>query len=81
MKKSCSLAAAAAGRVGHVVTGSNLHTGLGVGSRLRALALLDLPSHGQEGLLDVGSVLSRGLEERDSKAVSELLQHGLVKSA
>lgn len=81
MKRSCSLAAAAAGRVGNVVAGSNLHTRLGVGGGLRALALLDLSSHGQEGLLNVGSVLSRSLEERDSKAVSKLLKWVSAKSA
>lgn len=36
-------------------------------------ALLDLTGHGQEGLLDVGCVLGRGLEERNAEAVSELL--------
>jgi len=39
-----------------------------------AHALLDLAGHGQEGLLDVGSALGGGLQERDSEAVSELLK-------
>lgn len=43
--KSSSLAAAAARRVGNVVTRTDLHTGLGVGRRLRALALLNLSGH------------------------------------
>ncbi len=74
----CSLAATATGRVGDAVAGANLDTGLGVGGGLGAHALLNLPSHGQEGLLDVGSILSRGLEEWDVKAVSELLENVLV---
>lgn len=69
------LAAAAAGRVGDTVSGADLNTRLGVRSRLGTHALLDLSGHGQESLLDVGSVLSRGLEERDAKAVGELLQN------
>lgn len=80
MKKSLRLAAAAVRRVGNVVTGANLHTRLSVGSSLRALALLDLSGHSQECLLDVGGVLGRGLEERNSQAVSELLEYALVKA-
>lgn len=79
--KSSSLAAAAARRVGDVVTGTDLYTGLGVGRSLRALAFLNLSGHSQEGLLNVGRVLSRGLEKRNSEAVSELLEHVLVKPA
>lgn len=41
--------------------------------RGRAHALLDLPGHGQKGLLDVGSVLGRRLEEGDAEAVGEFL--------
>lgn len=37
-------------------------------------ALLDLPSHGQESLLDVGSVFRRRLQEGDANAVGEFLQ-------
>jgi hypothetical protein len=55
------------------VTGTNLNTGLGVCRSLRTHALLDLTGHGQESLLNVGSVLGRSLEERDAKAVGELL--------
>lgn len=36
-------------------------------------ALFDLSCHGEEGLLDVGSVLGGCLEEGDSNAVSEFL--------
>ena len=36
-------------------------------------ALLDLAGHCEESLLDVGGVLSGGLEEWDPKAVGELL--------
>lgn len=42
-----------------------------------AHALLDLASHGQEGLLDVGCVLGRSLEERNAEAVSEFLFEGI----
>lgn len=73
-RENSSLAAAAVWRVGDIVTGANLHTGLGVRRRLRALALLDLSGHGQESLLNVGGVLGRGLEEGDSQAVGKLLR-------
>jgi hypothetical protein len=36
--------------------------------------VLDLLGHGQESLLDVGSVLGRGLEERNSELVGEFLR-------
>ena len=39
----------------------------------RSESNLDLPRHGQKGLLDVGSVLCRGLQEGDSKAVGKFL--------
>lgn len=74
----CRLAAAAAGRVGHAVSGADLDTRLGVGGSLRSHALLDLAGHRQESLLDVGGVLGRRLEERDTKAVSEFLHVLLV---
>lgn len=73
-----SLAAAATRGVGDAVAGADLNTRLGVGGGLRAHALLDLPGHGQESLLDVGSVLGRGLEERDAEAVSKLLRNGVL---
>ena len=38
-----------------------------------AHALLDLPGHGQEGLLDVARVLGRRLEEGDTEGVCEFL--------
>lgn len=53
---------------------ADLNTGLGVGCGLRTHALLDLPGHGQESLLDVRGVLGGGLEEWDAKAVGELLK-------
>lgn len=46
---------------------------LGVVGSCGAHALLDLPGHGQEGLLDIAGVLGRGLEEWNTQAVSELL--------
>jgi hypothetical protein len=39
-----------------------------------AHSLLDLAGHGQEGLLNIGSVLGRGLKEWDTKRVGELLR-------
>lgn len=38
-----------------------------------AHALLDLAGHGQEGLLNVGCVLGRSLEEGNAEAVGEFL--------
>lgn len=65
--------AAATGSAGlHALTLPDLHGWLVVDGRV-AHALLDLTSHGQEGLLDVAGVLGRGLEERDAQAVRELL--------
>lgn len=55
------------------MSGADLNARLGVRGRLGSHALLDLSGHGQERLFDVGSVLGRSLEERDAKAVSELL--------
>lgn len=52
---------------------SDLNTGLGVCGGLRSHPLLDLSGHGQESLLDIGSVLRRGLEERNTEAVGEFL--------
>jgi hypothetical protein len=56
----------------HALTLSNLDSGFVVNSSC-AHALLDLSSHGQEGLFDVGGVLGGCLEERDSEAVGEFL--------
>lgn len=56
------------------MAGADLDTRLGVGRGLRAHALLDLAGHGKEGLLDVGGVLGRGLEEGNAQAVGELLR-------
>jgi hypothetical protein len=44
-----------------------------------AHAFLDLAGHGQEGLLDVGCVLGRCLEEGDAEAVGEFLIERLVQ--
>lgn len=55
---------------------ADLYAGLGVVGGGGPHALLDLPGHGQEGLLDVAGVLGRGLEEGDAQAVGELLWEG-----
>jgi hypothetical protein len=47
-----------------VVDGSGSHT------------FLDLASHGQKGLFDIGGVLGRGLEERDTQTVGKFLLPG-----
>jgi hypothetical protein len=68
--------AAAATRSGlHALSCADLYRGLVVSGR-RAHPLLDLAGHGEEGLLDVASVLGRGLQEWDAKAVSEFLGTG-----
>lgn len=45
----------------------------GTARRLRFVALLDLRSHGHEGLLYVGGALSRGLNECNAQRVGEFL--------
>lgn len=55
------------------MTLANLYAGLGVVGSSGTHALLDLPGHGQESLLDVAGVLGRGLEEGNTQAVGELL--------
>lgn len=67
------LAAAVAGAGRHAVAGADLDVWLGVVGGCSSHALLDLPGHGQESLLDVAGVLGRSLEEWDAQAVSELL--------
>lgn len=68
------LAAAALLVVGDALAGSDVDVGFRVISRdAAAHALLDLAGHGQEGLLDVASVLGRGLEEGDAEGVGEFL--------
>ena len=59
----------------YVLSLSDLDRGLAVDGSV-AHTLLDLACHCQEGLLDVARVLCRCLEERDTQAVRELLQHG-----
>lgn len=51
---------------------ADLDSGLVVDSGV-SHTLLDLAGHGQEGLLDVGCVLGRCLEEGNAEAVSEFL--------
>lgn len=74
-----SLAAAVAGAGGDAVALADLYAGLGVVGGGSTHALLDLPSHGQESLLDIAGVLGRGLEEGDAQAVGELLWNAVSK--
>ena len=68
------LAAAALLVVGDALAGSDVDVGFRVISRdAAAHALLDLAGHGQEGLLDVASVLGRGLEEGNAEGIGEFL--------
>ena len=68
------LAAAALLVVGDALAGSDVDVGFRVISRdAAAHALLDLAGHGQEGLLDVASVLGRGLKEGDAEGIGEFL--------
>lgn len=55
----------------------NLHVGLlcASGCCSRSHSLLDLSSHGHEGLFDIGGVLSASFQERDSKRVSKFLEN------
>lgn len=71
-RRGC-LAAAVAGAGRYAVAGADLDVWLGVVGGGGPHALLDLPGHGQESLLDVAGVLGRGLEEGDAQAVGELL--------
>lgn len=54
----------------------NLHVGLLRASSCcsRSHSLLDLSSHGHEGLLHIGGVLSASFQERDPKGVSKFLE-------
>lgn len=72
-----SLAAAARGAGLNALALANLHSWLVVDSR-GAHAFLDLSRHCQESLLYIRSVLCRGLQERDSKAVGEFLNKHIV---
>lgn len=56
----------------HIRALADLHSRLVVDGGV-AHALLDLTSHGQESLLNVASVLRRGLQEWDTKAVGKFL--------
>lgn len=67
------LTAAVAGARLDAVAGANLDRWLSVVGGSGAHTLLDLASHRQEGLLDIASVLGRGLEKWDAQAVGELL--------
>lgn len=73
------LAAAVAGSGRYAVAWADLDVWLSVVRGGGSHALLDLPGHGQESLLDVAGVLGRGLEEWDAETVSKLLFIGLVK--
>lgn len=55
------------------MTLANLHRRLSVVGGGGTHTLLDLPSHGQEGLLDIAGVLGRSLEEWNAQAVGEFL--------
>jgi hypothetical protein len=66
------LTTAASGSRLNTLALTNLDGGFVVDSS-GAHALLDLSSHGQEGLLDVACVLGRCLEEGDSDTVGEFL--------
>ena len=70
------LAAAVAGSGRYAVTRANLDVWLSVVGSGGSHALLDLPGHGKEGLLDVAGVLGRSLEEWDAQAVGKLLLFG-----
>ena len=78
-KNDCLAAAVVGG--GADALAADLYAGLGVVGRGGAHALLDLASHGQEGLFDVAGVLSRRLEEGDAQAVGEFLQNFTVSDS
>ena len=71
---TCRLAAWAAVVVAHALAGADLDALLGCVRRVGTHALLDLASHGEESLLDVGGRLGGCLEEGNSKAVGKFLQ-------
>ncbi|GAO46347.1 hypothetical protein G7K_0579-t1 [Saitoella complicata NRRL Y-17804] len=60
----------------HTLTLSNLHRALPTGSvhGVATHSLLNLPSHCQESLLDVGSALCTGFEEGNAESISEFLE-------
>lgn len=72
-KTDAGLTAAAARSRLNALAATDLYRGLVVGSGC-AHPLLDLASHGQEGLLDVAGVLGGRLQEWDAEAVSEFLR-------
>jgi hypothetical protein len=73
-RRAGRLAAAARLVGGDALTGSDVDVGFRVvSSDAAAHALLNLAGHGQEGLLDVASVLGRSLEEGDAERVGEFL--------
>lgn len=55
------------------MTLADLHGRLSVVGGGGAHALLDLPGHSQESLLDIACILGRSLKERNTQAVSKLL--------
>ena len=68
------LAASTGGSRLHTLTLADLN-GRFVVDRRSAHSFLDLTSHRQESLLDIGSILGRGLEERNSQAVGKFLSY------
>lgn len=73
-----ALAAPARLVVRDAVAGSDVDASFRViSSNTAAHPLLDLTGHCEESLFDVASILGRGLEEGDTKAVGELLSGGL----
>lgn len=61
------------------ILASEVDIGLGGGVLgSSAHSLLDLTCHGQKCLLNVGGVLSRGLQERDAQRVGKLLGHSVL---
>lgn len=71
-RTSCRLAAATRRSRLDTLALANLHSRLVVDSG-RSHAFLDLSCHCQECLLDIGRILGRSFEERNSEAVGELL--------
>jgi hypothetical protein len=81
MKKQQQLAASAV-RLRNTLTTSQVDTGLFIRSAVVGAAstqtLLDLCSHGQKRLLDIGGLLGGSLDERNAHRVGELLSNSGV---
>lgn len=76
---SSSLAASVVGG-GHILASANLDLVLIASSTFctSSKPLLDLLGHGLERVLDIGGLLGRSLDERNSHAVSKLLGDGSI---